>query len=208
MLNVNEDQSVLTTQKLDEKIQRIKEVFSLLIQEGGFLIDEKVHTLMQDKSLKQQTELQIGSICNALGIEKEDIDLLVDTFYEFQEKLKQRGNFLPEEEQQREEQKENQRESEKQAEDDEEVDDEEEDEDADKLNIDPDYTFEILREFQERRREKLNVSDLSGNPRQKKRGIVETEQQRDERIKKEERMYWIKMSNVLNEPKLNLWNVN
>jgi hypothetical protein len=44
-----------------------------------------------------------------------------------------------------------------------------------------------------------------GNPRMKKRSNFETEEQKRERVKREERIFWEKMTTVLDEKKLSVW---
>lgn len=76
-----------------------------------------------------------------------------------------------------------------------------------RLDVDEDEIFNILDEFNRRREENLNKTDLLGNPRMKKHSNVETEAQRKERIKREERMFWERMTTVLSEGKLQTWKV-
>ena len=51
----------------------------------------------------------------------------------------------------------------------------------------------------------MNNAELVGNPRMKKRSNFETEDQKKERVKKEERMFWEKMTSVLDDKKLSTW---
>ena len=75
----------------------------------------------------------------------------------------------------------------------------EQDEDDDQLHIDMDEVIDVLKEFHKRREERANNAELLGNPRMKKRSNFETEEQKKERIKREERIFWEKMTTVLNE---------
>ncbi len=79
-----------------------------------------------------------------------------------------------------------------------EQDDEEADEDE-TLEIDMDEVIDILKEFHKKREERANNAELLGNPRMKKRSNFETEEQKKERIKREERIFWEKMTTVLND---------
>lgn len=77
--------------------------------------------------------------------------------------------------------------------------------DDDNLVIDNDDIVLVLKEFHKKREEKMNNADLVGNPRMKKRSNFETEEQKKERVKKEERMFWEKMTSVLDDKKLSTW---
>ena len=78
-------------------------------------------------------------------------------------------------------------------------------EDDDVLHIDMDEVIDILKDFHRKREERANNAELLGNPRMKKRSNFETEDQKKERIKREERIFWEKMTTVLNEQKLSVW---
>lgn len=67
------------------------------------------------------------------------------------------------------------------------------------LNIDMDQIVEILKLFHTRRETRANNQEMIGNPRMKKRSNFETEEQKKERIKREERIFWEKMTTVLND---------
>jgi len=71
--------------------------------------------------------------------------------------------------------------------------------------IDMDEVVDIMKDFHKRREERANNAELLGNPRMKKRSNFETEEQKKERIKREERIFWEKMTTVLNEQKLSVW---
>lgn len=77
--------------------------------------------------------------------------------------------------------------------------------DDDALNIDNDDIVLILKEFHKKREERANNADLVGNPRMKKRSNFESEEQKKERIKREERIFWEKMTTVLDDKKLSTW---
>lgn len=77
--------------------------------------------------------------------------------------------------------------------------------DDDNLVIDNDDIVLVLKNFHKKREEKMNNADLVGNPRMKKRSNFETEEQKKERLKKEERIIWEKMTSVLDDKKLSTW---
>ena len=77
--------------------------------------------------------------------------------------------------------------------------------DYDNLVIDSDDIVLVLKDFHKKREERMNNAELVGNPRMKKRSNFETEEQKKERVKKEERMFWEKMTSVLDDKKLSTW---
>ena len=77
--------------------------------------------------------------------------------------------------------------------------------DDDNLVIDNDDIVLVLKEFHKKREDKMNNADLVGNPRMKKRSNFETEEQKKERLKKDERLFWEKMTSVLDDKKLSTW---
>lgn len=77
--------------------------------------------------------------------------------------------------------------------------------DEDVLAIDNDDIVGVLKDFHRKREEKSNNAELLGNPRMKKRSNFETEEQKKERIKREERIFWEKMTTVLDDRKLSTW---
>lgn len=95
------DQSVVTgtqggvntsgIQQYDYKvsINKIKNVFKILISECPFLIDDKAMVESEGKQVKEQFTIQIDSIRKSLGIDNmDDVELLVLTFYEFAERIR------------------------------------------------------------------------------------------------------------------------
>ena len=73
-------------EQIQEKYQRIKSVFRLLIEEAPFLLDDKTLDKCDGKTNKEAFSLQIDGIRKALGIsEMEDVDLLVQIFYKYEE---------------------------------------------------------------------------------------------------------------------------
>jgi dynein regulatory complex protein 1 len=77
--------------------------------------------------------------------------------------------------------------------------------DEDALAIDNDDIVGVLKDFHRKREERANNAELLGNPRMKKRSNFETEEQKKERIKREERIFWEKMTTVLDDKKLSTW---
>lgn len=71
--------------------------------------------------------------------------------------------------------------------------------------IDNDDIVTVLKDFHRKREERANNAELLGNPRMKKRSNFETEEQKKERVKREERIFWEKMTTVLDEKKLSVW---
>jgi dynein regulatory complex protein 1 len=64
-------------------VQRIRQVFTLLVDECGFLVEDKVKDQCSEKSEKEGLTLKIDSIRKTLGVETmEDVELLVGVFYQ------------------------------------------------------------------------------------------------------------------------------
>ncbi len=165
------------------------------------------------KAEKQIFIIKVDSIRKSLGIDSmEDVELLVGIFYEYSDRQKelQKAEELDVEEEKKQESSRRPKDEDRRAggineegEYEDPVDDEEEDDEE--LYIDPDSVVEILREFHKKREDNANNAELTGNPRMKKRSNFETEEQKRERIKKEERKFWEKMTTVLSESKQGLW---
>ncbi len=51
----------------------------------------------------------------------------------------------------------------------------------------------------------MNNQEVLGNPRNQKRSNFETEEQKKERVKREERKFWQDMTTVLNDRKKSVW---
>ena len=77
--------------------------------------------------------------------------------------------------------------------------------DDETLFLDMEEVIRILEEFYRRRDERIKNVDTLVNPRTKKRSNFESEEQKKERIKREERIFWEKMTTVLNDQKLSVW---
>ena len=76
---------------------------------------------------------------------------------------------------------------------------------ADYPDFDLDDTVEVLQEFHVRREERLNNQDLVGNPALKKKSNFQTEEQKQERQKREERGFGERMTKVLSDKGLSVW---
>ena len=71
------------------KYERTKNVFKMLIEEADYLIDNRALERCEGQSLKEQFKIKIDSVRKSLGIDNmEDVDLLVETFYNFEAKYK------------------------------------------------------------------------------------------------------------------------
>ena len=167
----------------------------------------------------------IDSIRKSLAIDSmEDVQLLVDTFYEFGPKKKE---FLAAEAEKRKKKMEED-EAELQAQPaagkndknkpgekgkkgepakQEVLDEEEEVEEKDPLmpDVEMDDVVEVLEDFNRRREERLNSQDVAVNPALKKKSNFQTEDQKIERQKREERVFWEKMTKVLSDKNHSVW---
>lgn len=164
-----------------------------------FLIDDQSSIDCEGKTEKQVFNIQLDSVRKALDIDTmEDVELLVQTFYEQSRKERLGGGMSEMGSEMGDDHKEYEQESPTKRLDDEMDDDETE--------LDIDEVVECVRQFQMKREEKINNTDnIGGNPRMKKKSNFETEDQKKERIKKEERMFWEKMTTVLSEQKKSVW---
>ncbi len=202
------------TRNLEERapIARVNEVFRVLAKETAFLIDNKTKEQIKKASSKaERFATQVEALCNALSIERGDIELLVNTFYKYTEK----PSFIDSSPHLKDEskvvgavaggeaevaEKSVPEESKKEGEapvDIPEVDQE------DKLIVDPDKVIDILEEFMKERITRIEPS--GGNPTKRKKKGVESETERIEKERKRDRDHWERLSHVLDEPKLNLW---
>jgi hypothetical protein len=78
-------------QDIKDNFYKVKNVFEILIAEATYLIEDKAFQMCEGKSQKEQFLIMIDSIRKNLGIESmDDVTLLVNTFYEFGDKKKQR----------------------------------------------------------------------------------------------------------------------
>lgn len=196
-MDIGDTQSHMTggdkTEEGKIPIRRIKRVFQLLIDEMPYLIDDKILQECEDKAQNTAFKLQLDAIRKSLDItEKHTLYMLVNTFYDYSNSKKS-GRYMDEEEEEEEHQK-----NEDIAED---AAHEEED-----LDIDGDEILEVLRLFQKRKEDYISNAMLSGNPRNKKRPNFQNEEQKKELDQKAENFIWQKMTTILDERKLSVWN--
>lgn len=72
--------------------------------------------------------------------------------------------------------------------------------------MDPDDVTEALEDFIQQRDEMIdNADNLGGNPALKKKSNFQTEEQAAERQKRDERIYWERMTKVLSDKGLSIW---
>ena len=62
-----------------------------------------------------------------------------------------------------------------------------------------------MEEFITKRQELLDSQDLIANPALKKKSNFQTEEQKQERQKREEKVYWERMTTVLSDKGLSIW---
>ena len=180
-------------QVMKENFFKVKIVFEILIAEASFLIDDKAYSLAEGKSQKEQFLIMIDSVRKSLGIDSmEDVQLLVDTFYEFGPKKVERlaaeeeARRAAKEEQQSEinktlskDQKKNNKEAKNAPVESPHVEQEsEEEKDPMYPDFDLDDVVEVLEEFNLAREERLNNQDMVANPALKKKQNFQTEEQK------------------------------
>ena len=194
-------------------ITKIKKVFKILVDEMPFLVDKKTWKNLEGKSEKEQFTMKIDAVRKSLEISTmEDVELLVETFYEWSrmKKAEKEADMMGEGEEDEEEDMKMEGESQKSRkqggpgsdlgsppdydEDGEEI-----------LLIEEDDLTQILRQFQSNREERMNNADYMGNVKNQKRSNFESEEQLKERKKKKEKQLWKDMKTVLSDPKLQLW---
>jgi dynein regulatory complex protein 1 len=187
-------------------IAKVNEVFRILINEASFLVDIKTREECKTANDAKKFALQIEALCNALSIESGDVGLLVSTFYEESKKPKDTSINISGAKP-AEDDKKKPGESKKDAKEEEKKEAEHKVEEPDEqLHIDPDNVIGIMEEFTRRRRERMELPEMSTNQNKRKRKAVEAETERIEKERKKDREHWEKLSQVLDEAKLNLWN--
>lgn len=213
---------------IKENFQKVKAVFDILIAEASFLIDDKAYAMCEGKTQKEQFLIMIDSIRKSLGIDSmEDVELLVESFYQFGEKKRKR---LEDEEEKRlaakrEEDelngivpippvaKDAKKQSEKKdgqgknapAEVNTYEDIEEEGLGDGQPDINLDDVVEVLQDFHGRREEKLNNQDLVGNPSMKKKSNFLSDEEKQKRQKREEKVFWERLTKVLSDKGVSVW---
>lgn len=116
----------------------------------------------------------------------QDVELLIDTFYNF---------------------KKEQDDDESQNLGDDALEEEEEEEDFGPahLKVDFDDIIEILEKFHKDREDNAVNDQLVGNTRPKKKSNFETEEQKAEREKRKQKIFWEKLTTILSDQKLSVW---
>lgn len=173
----------------------------MLIEEAEYLVDDRAMERCEGLSLKEQFSIKIDSVRKSLGIDNmEDVDLLVETFYGFEAKFKKQQEEMiaaqlaileaaaaeagqplaPLADEKR---------SSNEVEDD--------GSDPTRLNLSPDHLVLALDQFHKDREEKAVQDQLLGGPRTKKKSNFETEEQKAEREKRKQKMFWEKLTTVL-----------
>jgi len=79
----------------------------------------------------------------------------------------------------------------------------EEEEDPNALDLNPDNVVEALNAFEEERKRKSIEEAMTGT--NKKKNTAETEEQRAEKQKLVARLYWEKLTNILDPAKVSVW---
>jgi hypothetical protein len=71
----------------------------MLIEEAPYLIDDKAFEKCEGKGLKEQFAIQIDGVRKALGIDSmEDVEMLVDVFYGYEQKVRDEEERIDREE--------------------------------------------------------------------------------------------------------------
>jgi len=175
-------------------------VFGILIDEMPFLVDDKTMDLILNKNPREAYTMKVDAIRKSLNIDNmEDVEKLVLCFFEQLEW-------------QRRAQTEEQEEGKTHSEEGEEEEGEKEKMEIKELNgdeslddLDLDDVLPVLRKFNDKRRREAENQDIQGNPRMSRRNNAETEEQKRERVKRDERLFWEKMTEVLPDNKVALW---
>lgn len=164
----------------------------MLIEEAGYLIDDRSYERCQGKSLKEQFAIKIDSIRKSLGIDNmSDVNLLVDSLFghearhkqqqkeirekeerEFQEAQAALGNAAPAQNQDDTRNRDSSS-------------DEESERDPSELRMDPEHIVAALAYFH-KTRETLAVEDGINASAKKKKSTFESEEQKREREKRQQ----------------------
>lgn len=166
---------------LQVSMVRIKQVFSLLVSECSFLLEDKVRDQCLGKSEKEQFTLKIDSIRKTMGIETmEDVQTLINLFY-----YNNRRDELYESDLESPETS-----------------------DPDVLLVHPDQVIDILNEFNEFKNERKGGGSSKANEASAlsmKSVTVNTEKERREKILQDEKKHWENLGNILSDKHLRVW---
>ena len=72
-------------------------------------------------------------------------------------------------------------------------------------DINLDDVVEVLQDFHGRREEKLNNQDLVGNPSMKKKSNFLSDEEKQKRQKREEKVFWERLTKVLSDKGVSVW---
>jgi hypothetical protein len=163
-------------------MNRIKQVFDLLAQECSFLLEDKVLQQCEGMGEKEAFTVKVDSIRKTLGVDTmADVELLVNIFYDHSNKGE---DELYESEG-------------------------EEEHDRDMLAVDVGEVIDILFEFQHAKEAKKIEGSIKGTSISMRSGekskVTETEKERKDRIRMEEKAHWEHMANVLPESHNKTW---
>lgn len=166
----------ISKHSLQVSMAKIKQVFTLLVEEASFLIEDKIKDQCIGLPEKEQLTLKIDSIRKTLGVEvMEDVQNLVSLFY--QHSFNSRDAYY-------------------------ESDDEQPD--GDELQIASYEVFDILSQYLELKNEsKFKIGDQPGISM--KSVSLDSEKQRREKILYDEKMHWVKLGSILEEKHLRGW---
>merc|ERR1712048_917049 len=144
----------------------------------------------------------------------EDVELLVETMYQFEAKHRERiaetkkneeAEFIEENTKLGHPQP-TPEEIKKMMENDEDSDSEaREHEDPLALTLDPDLLTKALSTFHTTREERAVLNELQGHAKTKKKNNFESEEQKADRQKRKQQIYWEKMTTILSTQKQSVW---
>lgn len=212
-----------------DKYQRIKNVFKFLITYAPFLIDDKSAEKCEGLSTKDQFAIKIDSIRKSLDIESmEDVQLLVDELYKFEEWNNQR---LEEETK-----KVLEKLAENKGDASEEIhtslndqvkkgvsneptlngnnnntandatqNQEEEERDPNALNLQEQHITRALQRFHEVRKQKQIEEMPMGDKKKKKASKTKDKASEASQERKKQQYYWGQMTTILTDQKLSVW---
>ena len=163
-------------QSMQVSMVKIKKVFTLLVEEASFLIEDKVKDQCLGLSEKEQLTKKIDSIRKALSIETmEDVQNLVHLFYD--RSANQRDVLYDADDEQY---------------------------DSDDLQIASYEVFDILSRFLELKNEnKFKTGEQTGLSLRSM--SLDSEKQKREKILYDEKMHWVKLGSILEEKHLRGW---
>lgn len=204
----------------------------MIIEEAPYLIDDKAFEKCEGKTMKEQFSIQIDGIRKALGIDQmEDVEMLVDCFYSYEQKLEEKEAEIDREELENIAElgeeimddkddglaparnptkvgapgkiEKNQRPSNLGVDAGETPRSEQIEDDPNALSLEPDHVVDALNQFEEIRKQKALEEALNGTT--KKKNTAETEEQIAAKEKLKQRLLWEKYTHILDPQKLSVW---